>query len=143
MQAYLRQRSLFLRQVSGISRLPLLKQYLLLYSSISLPKLAGLLETDEATLRTALACLKKSNYCLQWDGGRDMTAGSFTSTADIDFYIDVDPATGTELVMLSDNITTRHQADLLSRHVVKFQEIVRDLELPPKVAAGAAAQAAY
>lgn len=61
-QAYLRQRSLFLRQVGGVSRLPLLKQYLLLYSSISLPKLAGLLETDEATLRTALACLKKSNY---------------------------------------------------------------------------------
>jgi hypothetical protein len=45
-----------------VARLPLLKQYLLLYSSISLPKLAGLLETDEATLRTALACLKKSNY---------------------------------------------------------------------------------
>jgi hypothetical protein len=62
LQAYLRQRSLFLRQVGGVSRLPLLKQYLLLYSSISLPKLAGLLETDEATLRTALACLKKSNY---------------------------------------------------------------------------------
>jgi hypothetical protein len=34
----------------------------LLYSSISLPKLAGLLETDETTLRTNLACLKKSNY---------------------------------------------------------------------------------
>jgi hypothetical protein len=38
-----------------------------------------------------------------------MTSGSFTSTADIDFYIDVDAATGAELVMLSDNITTRHQ----------------------------------
>uniref|UniRef100_A0A383V606 Eukaryotic translation initiation factor 3 subunit L n=1 Tax=Tetradesmus obliquus TaxID=3088 RepID=A0A383V606_TETOB len=141
-EAYLRQRSLFLRQVGGVSRLPLLKQYLLLYSSISLPKLAGLLETDEATLRTALACLKKSNYCLQWDGGRDMTSGSFTSTADIDFYIDVDTATGAELVMLSDNITTRHQAELLSRHIVKFEAIVRDLEAPP-VAVAAPAQAAY
>lgn len=37
-----------------------------------------------------------------------MTAGSFTSTADIDFFIDVDAA-GTELVIVSDNITTRHQ----------------------------------
>lgn len=49
-------------QVGNVARLPLLKQYLLLYSSISLPKLAGLLETDEATLRMALACLKKANY---------------------------------------------------------------------------------
>ena len=38
-----------------------------------------------------------------------MTSGSFTSTADIDFYIDVDTATGAELVMLTENITTRHQ----------------------------------
>jgi hypothetical protein len=41
-----------------------------------------------------------------------MTSGNFTSTADIDFYIDVDTATGAELVMLSDNITTRHQVGL-------------------------------
>lgn len=61
-QAYLRQRGLFMAQVGNVARLPLLKQYLLLYSSISLPKLAGLLETDEATLRMALACLKKANY---------------------------------------------------------------------------------
>eukprot|EP00878_Enallax_costatus_P013369 GHUV01013977.1.p1 GENE.GHUV01013977.1~~GHUV01013977.1.p1 ORF type:complete len:491 (+),score=162.12 GHUV01013977.1:606-2078(+) len=139
-EAYLRQRSLFLRRVQDTSRLPLLKQYLLLYSSISITKLAGLLETDEATLRTALACLKKSNYCLQWDGERDMTSGSFTSTADIDFYIDTDAATGEEIVMLSDIVTTRHQADLLSRHIVKFQEIVRDLEMPPRAAAAVAAQ---
>lgn len=47
-------------------------------------------------------------HSLQYNGGKDMTAGSFTSTADIDFYIDVD-ANGTELVIVSDNITTRHQ----------------------------------
>lgn len=77
-------------QVSSVARLPLLKQYLLLYSSISLPKLAGLLETDEATLRMALACLKKANYwcvlgcvwgvwgaCVfRWGEGGSMKAGS-------------------------------------------------------------------
>ena len=48
-------------------------------------------------------------YCsLQYNGGKDMTSGSFTSTADMDFFIDVD-ASGTELVIVSDNITTRHQ----------------------------------
>jgi hypothetical protein len=34
------------------------------------------------------------------------------------------------------------QAELLSRHIVKFEAIVRDLEAPP-VAVAAAAQAAY
>lgn len=48
-------------------------------------------------------------YCsMQYNGGKDMTSGSFTSTADIDFFVDVD-ANGTELVIVSDNITTRHQ----------------------------------
>lgn len=47
-------------------------------------------------------------HSMQYNGGKDMTSGSFTSTADIDFYIDVDAA-GTELVIVSDNITTRHQ----------------------------------
>jgi hypothetical protein len=45
---------------------------------------------------------------MQYNGGKDMTSGSFTSTADIDFFVDVD-ASGTELVIVSDNITTRHQ----------------------------------
>lgn len=141
-EAYLRQRALFMAQVGNVARLPLLKQYLLLYSSISLPKLAGLLETDEATLRMALACLKKAHYCMQYNGGKDMTSGSFTSTADMDFYIDVD-ANGTELVIVSDNITTRHQAELLSRHILKFQEIVEDLESLPRAVPQPAAQTAY
>lgn len=60
----------------------------------------------------ALCCVLHS---LQYNGGKEMTSGSFTSTADIDFYIDVD-ANGTELVIVSDNITTRHQVCLrLSR----------------------------
>jgi len=59
-----------------------------------------------ACAAVSLLCL--CGHSLQYNGGKDMTAGSFTSTADIDFYIDVD-ANGTELVIVSDNITTRHQ----------------------------------
>lgn len=79
---------------------------------------------------------------VQWDGGAEATSGSFTSTADIDFYVDVDPTTEDELVIVSDSVQSRHSADLLTRHIVKFEEIVRDLEAPPiKVAAAAAAVA--
>jgi hypothetical protein len=46
-----------------------------------------------------------------------MTSGTFTSTADIDFHIDVD-ASGTELVIVSDNVTTRHQVRADGVHVL-------------------------
>jgi uncharacterized membrane protein len=39
-------------------------------------------------------------------------------------------------------VSTIMQAELLSRHIVKFEAIVRDLEAPP-VAVAPAAQAAY
>lgn len=65
------------------------------------------------------ACLCCAVLCavcsLQYNGGKDMTSGSFTSTADIDFFIDVD-ASGTELVIVSDNITTRHQVRWCLEH---------------------------
>ena len=56
--------------------LPLLKQYLILYSSISMAKLSSLMEIDEATLRSQLACLKNKAYQLRWNGtSNDATAG--------------------------------------------------------------------
>jgi hypothetical protein len=72
--------------------------------------------TVHASIHTRLALLllpppavqPLPSNSMQYAGGKDMTSGAFTSTADIDFYIDVDAA-GTELVIVSDNITTRHQ----------------------------------
>lgn len=48
--------------MSTTTALPLLKQYLLLYSSIALDQLAGLTETEPAALRQALLCLKNKNF---------------------------------------------------------------------------------
>lgn len=52
------------------------------------------------------------------------------SASDIDFYLDVDPTTGAEMVIVSDTVHTRHHAEFLSRHIAKFEEILRDLEGP-------------
>jgi translation initiation factor 3 subunit L len=79
---------------------------------------------------------------LQWNGGDDMTAGTMTNVADLDFTIDIDPATGVELVIMNDTVHTRHHADLLARHILKFEEIVRDLEAPAAAGPAAAAAAA-
>jgi translation initiation factor 3 subunit L len=75
-QAYRIQLNLFLSEVSSQQTLPLLKQYLILYSSISLSKLSSLMDIEEAQLRTQLACLKNKAYSLKWNGtSNDATAG--------------------------------------------------------------------
>ena len=51
----------------------MLKQHLLLYSSIPLPKLASLLDLDQAALRTQLLCLKNKSY---WWVGLAQGAGA-------------------------------------------------------------------
>lgn len=44
-------------------------------------------------------------------------AGTFAPAGDLDFYIDVDPATGREMVIVSDTVHQRQHADFLTRHI--------------------------
>jgi translation initiation factor 3 subunit L len=126
------QLKLFLSEVKSTQTHPLLKQYLILYSSISLSKLSSLMDLDEDTLRKQLMCLKSKAYGLQWDGGLDATSGTLASSSDIDFHLDVDPASGKEMVIVSESAQAQSQArshtDLLAKHIIKFEEILRDLE---------------
>ncbi|GFH09296.1 eukaryotic translation initiation factor 3 subunit L, partial [Haematococcus lacustris] len=64
-----------------------------------------------------------------------------TSSSDIDFYIDVDAASGREMVIVSDTVHTKQHADYLARHIVKLEGIIRDLEAPAAPAAAAVAGA--
>ncbi|KAG1667471.1 hypothetical protein FOA52_012226 [Chlamydomonas sp. UWO 241] len=139
--AYRTQLNLFLAEVRSQQTLPLLKQYLQLYSSISLSKLSSLMDIEQGLLRTQLACLKNKTYNLRWNAGADATSGTFVAACDIDFYLDVDPITGAEMVIVSDTVHTRHHAEFISRHIGRFEEIVRDLEGPPPVVAAAAVPA--
>lgn len=136
--AYRRQLELFLQEVRSTQVVPLLKQYLILYSSISLSKLATLMDVEPAMLRTSLTALKNKYFNLRWNGEVDATSGVFSSSSDIDFYIDVDLHTGDEMVIVSDSVITRNHADLLARHIGKFEDIIRDLESPPVKVAGQA-----
>ena len=61
-EAYRLQLRCFLGLVSEQRHLPSLKQLLRLYTAISLPKLASLMDMDEPTLRSQLMLLK---VCLQ------------------------------------------------------------------------------
>lgn len=140
--AFRAQLNTFLQEVRSQQALPQLKQYLLLYSSISLSKLAGLMDVDEGGLRTQLLCLKHKQRQLKWDGGKDMTTGVWVAASDLEFYIDVDPDTGREMVMVNDTQQVVTYAPLLAHHIARFEEIIRDLALTPTIAAPAAAAGA-
>mmetsp|Transcript_19202 Transcript_19202/g.53747 ORF Transcript_19202/g.53747 Transcript_19202/m.53747 type:complete len:518 (-) Transcript_19202:405-1958(-) len=141
-QEYRVQLDLFLSEVRSQTTLPLLKQYLLLYSSIDIQKLASLMELDQATLRQQLTCLKAKSYSLQWTGGADATQGQYLSASDIDFYIDTD-ASGREMVNVSDTVHQKQHTDFLARHISKFEEIIKDLDTPSVAALGAKPAAVY
>ncbi len=51
-------------------------------------------------------------------------------------------AQGVEMVVVSDVVAVRHHAELLTRHIVKLEDVVRDLEAPPPAASKPPAAAA-
>ncbi len=59
---------------------------------------------------------------------RVSVSGTYVASSDIDFFLDVDPATGDEMVIVSDTVHTRHHAEFLSRHICKFEDIIASLE---------------
>ncbi|KAK9824526.1 hypothetical protein WJX72_011098 [[Myrmecia] bisecta] len=128
-EAYRLQLRCFLGLIHEQRHLPTLKQFLKLYTSISLPKLASLMELDEATVRGQLLVLKAASFCKTWSGTGDATEGTVHAAADVDFYIDINEA-GTELVHVSDTKVVRRQGEFLARHISKFADIVRDLNTP-------------
>lgn len=146
-QAFRQQLGAFLKEVRACAGLPLLKQYLLLYSSISVSKLASLLDMEEASLRQALMALKAKNYVMAWNpsAGSDMTGGDYVSVAELDFFLDVDSNSGAELVIVKEPVAAARQVgevEVLSRHILKLQQITKELTAQPILPAGAAAQAA-
>lgn len=140
--AFRAQLNSFLLEVRSQQTLPQLKQYLLLYSSISLARLAALMDVEEGALRQQLLCLKNKQRQLKWDGGKDMTSGTWTVATDLEFHIDVDPDTGREMVMVSDTQQVATHAPFLSHHITRFEEIIRDLAITAPAATAAAAQPA-
>ncbi len=99
--------------------------------SISVKKLASLIDLDEATLRGQLSLLKKTAACVTWTGG-DLSSGTPQPCGDLDFSLEKDPATGDDMVVVVEpKVQRRNVGEFLVRHITKFEEIVRDLEAIP------------
>uniref|UniRef100_A0A0D6QWN7 Eukaryotic translation initiation factor 3 subunit L n=1 Tax=Araucaria cunninghamii TaxID=56994 RepID=A0A0D6QWN7_ARACU len=113
--AYRLQLKLFLSEVRQQQLLSGLRSYLKLYTSITIEKLASFMDVDESTLRATLMTYKHKTHAINHDG-------KIISNADVDFYIDED------VVHIVESKSTKRYADHFMRHIIKFEEIIGDLE---------------
>jgi len=120
-EAYRLQLRLFLQEVSQQKLLPTIRSFLKLYTTIGIPKLAALLEADEATFREHLQCLKHKSHSLVWTGGEPLS-GQYASCADVEFYVD------DEMAHVADFSTTRRHMDFFVKQINKLEEIICNIK---------------
>jgi len=139
-EAYRRQLHLFIAEMRQQQYLSTIKQYLKLYTSISMGKLAALMNTDESSIRTHMMTLKAQSRQKEWAGTGDATQGNWVFSSDVDFYVDVDPATGDEMVIVVDSTVSKRAGDYLAKHILRFEEIIKELSAvaPPPTTTAAA-----
>ena len=101
--------------------LPTIRSYLKLYTTIGIPKLAALMESDEPTCREHLQCLKHKSHQLQHADGAPLD-GAWASAADADFYVEGEVAhvAGTSLV--------KKHSDYFVKQINKLEEIIATLK---------------
>ncbi|QDZ24824.1 subunit L of translation initiation factor 3 [Chloropicon primus] len=115
-EAYKLQLKMFLTEIQQQNQLPVLKQYLKLYTSISVSKLADLMGSGTEQLLTLLMCLKHKT----------------SSSGATDFMVDVDGETGEETVQIGDVKIQRNYLDYYSNHISKLKSICSELNAPAR-----------
>lgn len=148
MEAYGAQLRPFMAVVTERRHLPAIKQFLKLYSSITVAKLASLAEMDEAGVKEQLDLLRAASTVITWSGG-DLLTGSPQPAGDVEFSLERQE--GQEMVVVAEpKAQAVRGSELLLRHITKLGEIVADLErlgagplAQPAPAAGAPSVAAH
>jgi len=116
------QTKIFMTEVKQQILVPTIRSYLKLYTTIETKKLADFLQvSDIKNLRTLLMCYKHKARSLIWDMGSPL-AGEWTSTSDIDFYVDKD------MVHIQDSKVTRRYTEFFIRHINRFDEIINSIQ---------------
>lgn len=138
MEAFRTQLRVFMTVVEERKHLPALKQFLKLYSSIPLSKLASLAEVDMDTLKQQLGLLRQSTQVVTWTTGEPLS-GNPVAAGDVDFSIEQQE--GEEMVVVAEPKAKTVKGDFLVRHIARFEEIVRDLDAMPRAQPAAAAGA--
>merc|ERR1712034_136514 len=112
---------MFKVEVQQQSIIPIIRSYLKLYTTMSIPKLASLSDIEEETLQTALLCFKHKQRNMAWTKGTDALEGELLSAPETDFYIDND------MIHIADTKIARKYGDFFIRQINKIEEANRSL----------------
>jgi len=113
--AYRLQLKLFLFEVKQQQLLSGVRNFLKLYSSISIGKLATYIEVDEPTLRTVLMTYKHKTHAVN-------SKGNIISHADIDFYIVED------VLHIIESKPAKRYGDYFIKQILKYEGLITELE---------------
>jgi translation initiation factor 3 subunit L len=114
--AYRLQLKIFLTDVRQQQRGQQIRSYLKLYTTISVSKLASFVGINEATVRSNLLTYKHKTHVV------DSVDGSIYRTSDLDFSIEGD------MIHVAESKSTQRFGDFFVRNIIKFDDVVRDLE---------------
>jgi translation initiation factor 3 subunit L len=120
-EAYRMQLKLFMAEVASFDKMPVLRSFLKLYTTIPIAKLADLMETDAAVLRNQLTCMKQKTRVLEWRGGASALDGVWVACSDVDFQIAGD------MIHVTDVKPPKRNGDYFLRHITKQNTLMEDL----------------
>lgn len=112
----LHQTKIFKQEIQEQVSIPLLRGYLALYSSITIPKLAAFMEVTEEELIGHLLAFKHKLYNFAKEAGEEED-----NTVDLDFYIDKD------MIHVADTKVGRRHGEYFIRHITKLNELNRSI----------------
>ena len=75
----------------------------------------GSRRSEHVLLMSGCGDVQATGYCKTWAGEGGADAGTVQAATDLEFYIDLDPATGQETVVVAEVKPVRRQARALIR----------------------------
>jgi translation initiation factor 3 subunit L len=120
-EAYRAQLKRFIAEVSSREKLPSLRSLLKLYTSISVPKLADLMDISVEELREQLEVLKRKSVVTEWRGGASALDGVEATVSDLIVAVDGDA------IKTADVAPPRRNGEYFLRHIAKQNVLMEDL----------------
>jgi translation initiation factor 3 subunit L len=114
------QQSVFLAEVRQQAKIPVIRSYLKLYSSIDTHKLASFLQVDVSELRALLLSYKHKTRSFEWSGGSPLSGQwSQEVSGDTNFYMDV------ETMIITETKATQNFVTPLLEGIAKLNEVLK------------------
>lgn len=120
-EAYRLQLRIFLAEAHAAAKLPQLRSFLKLYTTIPVSKLAALMDYEEGALLQLLLAMKRKATLKEWRGGASQLDGEWVATGEVDFYVEAG------MVHVVDSKPSRPYIAELASAIVKQRECAASL----------------